>query len=471
MTKTEKIIIWANIIVVVMVAYFFLAADFDMAWEFNCILNIVNGKLPYKDFNIIVPPLYYYIMAVPVLFCKNIIGYKIASTIFSIILLYVIYNVIKLFNKKQPYLLLIPIVMLTFMVRAHYNTMAMLCGIAVGYFTIKYLETNKKYFVILIGIFCACCILSKQSSGIIITFLIFLYLIIHLLKNKQIKDILYTILSFTGILLIFLSWLLITGTLFDFIDFTFLGISNFRRSSLLKIFKNSLSTIIILIILMMLIILNIILNLKIKNRKIFILQLIALGNATASYPIPNFFHNIVSIIPFLLTLMLLIDQIIQEKIEIKDKHLIISYFFLTICFTIAFAICSIHYTSFQTDGYLKGTFLEKTCDERVQNIILYEYENPEYILYSPEEGYTLYELYKGKSVEKYLNTFLSGNLGTKDPVDVIKEYEGQKNTYMYIYKDRKDCLIKQTPLSAIEYIEENYELVDTTEFYKIYKVK
>ena len=467
----NKILEVANIIVVVMVAYFFLAADFDMAWEFNCILNIVNGKLPYKDFNIIVPPLYYYIMAVPVLFCKNIIGYKIASTIFSIILLYVIYNVIKLFNKKQPYLLLIPIVMLTFVVRAHYNTMVTLCGITSGFFIIKYLRTNKKYFMILIGIFCACSILSKQSSGTVITFLIFFYLTIYLFKNKKIKDILYIILPFIGIFLIFLLWLLTIDTLLDFVKFTFLGISSFSRSTLSAIFSGSWGIVISLIILIILMILNIILNLKIKNKEILVLQIIALGNAAASYPIPNLFHNIISIVPFLLTLILLLNQIMQEKIEIKNKHLVTCYFLITICFVTAFTMYGIFNLNFYTGGILKGGFVNDDCAKRTQDIIQYEDKNSEYILYSPEEGYTLHQLYKNKYVGKYLNTFLYGNLGTKDPVNVIKDYEGQENTYMYVYKNRKDCLTGQTPLSVIDYIEENYELVDTTEFYKIYKVK
>ena len=470
-TKKEKTIILIIITVTIILISMLKSVDYDMAWEFNWILNITNGKIPYKDFNMVVTPFYLYMMSVPALFLKNIIGYKIACMLFTTSISYIFFTIIRTIIKQEKlsYAILSLFVVLISSIGPNYNIAVILFGYAAGIFIIFFIRNNNKALLSLSGIMLALCILCKQSTGSIIALLIFIYLIYYLIKNKKSINILYMILPFFGVFLLTTLFLLKVNALKEFIELTILGLLKFRQNIHLFLFEqgNDIYGNLSGIFLIILITLNIILNIKIKNEEILILQIIALGNLSGIYPIMNFIHNMIAAIPLLLTLFLLISKFIEDT----TVNNIIIYLFLGGIMIFTFSINAIVNATLCKNGYLKNAFIKNACYEKAIDIDIYKSKHEDYILYSPEESYTLEQLYDNKSVDGFLSIFHEANLGNMTVTEALQQYEGQKNTYMYIYKDRKLCEINQTPLSAIKYIEENYELVDTTEFYKIYKVK
>ena len=477
MTRKEKIIIWASIIITTIIINLLLPIDYDTAWEFNCTLNIVNGKIIYKDFNSVITPLYYYLSAIPVFFIRNVIGYKIVGIILDICLFYITKEIIKIFNQKNTYIIfLITFLPLLLVTRAQYNLLVTIFALSCGIFIIKYFKTEKKYFLILISLFLSFIVLTKQSTGCVITILIFAYLIIQLIKKRKVLNIILLIIPFIAIIFITILILKILNIEKEALEYTVFGVSSFSQNNHLYMFekfreKEQTLCNALCFSLIILIISNVILNIKRRDKDIFILQIIALGNATVIYPIANSFHLLFAIIPFFIFFLILIFN--NFKDDMKNGKIIVALYIM-----IFFSLIGIHYIHIIKDeakicntGYIVNSYINNKEYTEISDILTYKKEHPQYTLYSPEKSYTLTELCSKKYVGKYLNTFLYGNLGTKDPVNVIKDYEGHENTYMYIYKNNNIRNSIQTPLSAIEYIEENYELVDTTEFYKIYKVK
>ena len=290
----------------------------------------------------------------------------------------------------------------------------------------------------------ALCILCKQSTGSIITLLIFIYLIYYLIKNKKSINILYIILPFFGVFLLITLFLLKANALKEFIELTILGLLKFRQNIHLFLFErgNDIYGNLSGVFLIILITLNIILNIKIKNEEILILQIIALGNLSCVYPIMNFIHNMIAAIPLILTLFLLLSKFIEDA-AVNNT---IIYLFLGGIMIFTFSINAIVNATLCENGYLKNAFIKNACYEKAIDIDIYKSKHEDYILYSPEESYTLEQLYGNKSVDGFLSIFHEANLGNMTATEALQQYEGQINTYMYIYIKTENCVKSIKPL-------------------------
>ena len=63
----------------------FIPNNLDEIWNYGFSYAIRLGEIPYKDFNMVLPPLYSYIMAIPLLVANNYLSFVIFHSInFSI---------------------------------------------------------------------------------------------------------------------------------------------------------------------------------------------------------------------------------------------------------------------------------------------------------------------------------------------------------------------------------------------------
>lgn len=123
---------------------------------------IVQGEIPYLDFNIISTPLYAFVMSLGLFFFDNYFMFVIEQSILVTIMFYFLFE---LYGKKT-YLLLLCICLFCFLgINATYNFMALFMLVIILYLEKKY--PDKDY---LIGFVIGCAILSKHTFGLFLIF-------------------------------------------------------------------------------------------------------------------------------------------------------------------------------------------------------------------------------------------------------------------------------------------------------------
>lgn len=182
---------------------------------------ISMGEIPYKDFNMVITPFSSFLYSIGLLINKSILVYYIEQAILLVVLACFLE---KLLGKKiylfYLFLCLIWPVSLASVIFPGYNFICFLLLII-----IIYLENNKgnDYLIgILLGlIFC-----SKQTIGVCL-FLPSFYFIIR----KEYRSLFKRMGGFLIPCCILLIYLLITDSLYQFIDLCFLGLFNFGNTN------------------------------------------------------------------------------------------------------------------------------------------------------------------------------------------------------------------------------------------------
>ena len=181
---------------------------------------ISKGEIPYKDFNMVISPLSPFLYSIGLLINKNIIVYYLEQAL----LLTCFYNVIKkLLKDKTPLFMMLllmpfPIAMTTTLFPG-YNFLILLLLMLFIYF---FKNKNNDYILgIILGlIFC-----TKQTIGIILFLPTFYYLFTD--RKKFIKMLIGYLIP----CIVLFLYLLLSNSLFEFIDLCFLGLFDFQNNN------------------------------------------------------------------------------------------------------------------------------------------------------------------------------------------------------------------------------------------------
>lgn len=183
----------------------------DEMWCYGFAHSIATGLLPYKDFNMILSPLIPIINAIfLIIFGKNVLVFHIVT---SLVFTAIFYYMKK--TSKDAYLILY--LMLLPYPSPQYNVICILL-----LFILIDLEKNNKNDY-LIGIILGLTFLTKQNIGV--------FLCIPTLFTKDIKKIAKRIAGFMIPVLCILIYLIYNNILYEYIDYTFLGLSDFTGNN------------------------------------------------------------------------------------------------------------------------------------------------------------------------------------------------------------------------------------------------
>ena len=186
----------------------------DEVWNYGFCYAIYKGFLPYRDFNMVVTPLYPFLMAFFFsIFGFNMIVYHIVNTLIITGLCYLVY---KLVGNKMWLVLLFLAFPMSIMFPS-YNLLVLFFFVL-----LLYLEKEKKNDWI-IGLVIGLAILTKQSIGVCL-FLPTLYY----WKDK--KKILKRIGGMMIPCFIFLIYLLCSHTFMSFLDLCLFGLFDFTKN-------------------------------------------------------------------------------------------------------------------------------------------------------------------------------------------------------------------------------------------------
>lgn len=465
--------------------------DLDEMWNYNFARNIVEGHIPYNDFNMIQTPLLPFICA----FFLKVIGNKLIimrflAVIMHTFIFYFGYEILKKHGKDRNLAIIVVIAIMILsreLIAIDYNYAVLLLTLIVLMVELKN-KNNENYFDysfkynFLLGLLVGSTILLKQTTGIIISIAFIGYKLFEVRNKNDFKRFLKIASTrLIGILipiLLFMIYLVITKSFESFISYCILGIKEFKNiieyKTLLEIKYIKLLAIVLPIFIVILFIFQFVKKDKVYN----ILFAYSLSSFSVVFPISDKIHFLIGAYISLISLSILLMLFINDSFEsekLKKKIL----FILT--FVSAFLILLVGYKSFKkidTDfikvpkenelSYFEGIPENVGLKERIIKI-----EN--YILEKENEGKKVYILDAEAAIyyiplnryNKNYDMFLVGNLGKSGEDGIIEQINQEENA---IYLMKRDEINWQTPMKVRDYIIDNFQLTDKISIFDVYEM-
>lgn len=393
----------------------------DEVWNYGFSYNIATGLIPYKDFNMVITPLFPMLGALfMIIFGKNLVVYHIFNSIICTSIFYYM----KKYNPKSYYITYS--ILLSFSL-PNYSLFCIL---------LLYILMNmedKKSNDYLIGIVLGLTFLTKQNIGI--------YLCLPTLFIKDIKRILKRIAGFIIPNLIMLIYLILNDCLYEFIDYAFLGISSFAENNLV-IYTSCLVFIIFITIYLI--------YKYIKTKDLKIIYLICIQGL--AYPIVDPYHVM---LPFIAGLNYLLSNINLSKRVIRYAFVI----FIICVFTYNGYLYSTNNYSYpnNTSAYRYRKLNNNVCQsiQIIKNYI----ENLDGRVFIIDMYAYLIKLESNQTIDHF-DLLNDGNIGKDGEKRIIKEMEEickkEKCTYLLNKEEVGNEIYSQYNQDIYKYIVNNY---------------
>lgn len=408
----------------------------DEVWIYGFSYNIAKGLIPYRDFNMIVTPLYPLLQGLILfIFGKNIIIYHLFN---AIICTGIFYELKRLYSKVYYiiYLLLLGFTFQYSNLLPGYNLFILFLLLL-----ILYLEQKDKVNDFLIGLLLGLIFITKQNMGIL--------LFLPTLTLFNWKKITKRIFGFAIPIFLLILYLLFTNSFLEFIDYTVLGLFDFKQNLVFDF------SIILFAISFIYCIYQIFFK---KNRDIAIKYFLCF--LMMAYPLFDFNHII---FPFAIILAYFLNQF---------NHTSSVYRIFFHLFYLILIIYSLLFSNNVTikERTFKGRVTYKDTYEYIKRTSLklnnYFYNDSIDKLYFLADYAYLFKLHNGIELNKY-DLINEGNMGYKGSFKYIDEISKtclDKKCVFIIDKHRKN----QIAVNILEYVENNYTYVEKFENFLVY---
>lgn len=420
----------------------------DAIWNYGFSYSIAKGQIPYRDFTMIIPPLYNFIMSIGlVLFSHDNIVFLIEQSLLVTATFCLIYKM----YSERAWIFIVAMSFPAFLNFApSYNFFLFFLTVL-----LLYLEKFKKNDYI-IGVVLGCFLLTKYTTG----FFLILPSIFMCFKdkNKLFKRLLGLLIP----CLIFLLYLIITNSLYRFIDLCFLGLFDFaKKNSDVFSFK--------LLSLACMFLYSSYLLIKEKNNLVYWLVVLAF---IIVFPNVSFSH----LCTYLLFFSLLF---ISKNYKIPCQYFrILSLAVITVCFLFVFV------SFIKADG---STFVTYNLNnfkfylsnrERKRNLKnaddLYSTYKKKGNTYFISSSFVWLQIIQEEKTN-YFTILNCGNYGYNGTAKMIKKVKNMNDVYfivdVYEYHQRKISKMSQYDVELVDYIIEHSKKIDSVYGYDIYYKK
>lgn len=477
----------------------------DELWNFSNIYKMNSGYEIYKDLNVIITPLFFYIgETLFKIMGANYFVFRIYNTIIYTLMYYLIYKLFltlkveKKIAKTFTLIILLPTVIMVFM-GSNYNVLSfdfVLLGIIIyiknyniniknqkiniknqknniknNNIDIKNQKINIKNFI-LQGIVLFLIFMTKQNIAVFYIISLIILSIINLNRIKFKQSILGLMISGLVFILlnsIFITYLMFTQNLYNAINFTILGIGEFRNN----IIKESIINIIIVAIFDVLIIFclenkKINLDKSIKNN-LKILICFAIPMLLIAYPLFNKYHCAVAILISVITLLYFFEAIFIKEIfkeldypRFIKRLLVIGVIILLVLSIINFSEKQKYFN--YSDPYY-GSGINKEQYEYLNKMIDYIEKNDPLIV-SVKSNFFMNVLKKNNGV---FDLPFVGNFGIGGEQDLIEKINNSEKRIILIDNDKDFNGFHQNSKLAREFIKNNYKFVGNIENFLLFE--
>lgn len=321
-----------------------------------------------------------------------------------------------------------------------------------------------------------------------------LYKIIFIKNRSEIKKYIKTaMVRIAGILLpilVLFIYLILTGSIKDFVNYAILGISTFSNSisysNLLENDKIEIKILSILIPISIIINLIIIIIEKVMNRKNKILENIltmfiySFSIIILMYPIADEIHFLIATLIAIITAIYVIGMFgkkMYNRINYNKKYKTYKIATLIIWIVLLAVILTTSINNLyqyiiaeknQELKHYKNIIVEKYLQKRINDIDNYiiENENKKVYMLDAEAAIAMIPLDK---YNKDYDMFLLGNIGKDGEEGQIEKIKQREKDTIYIIRMKEIPQNWQTPQRVIEYIRENLNFIGTVDAYEIYE--
>ncbi len=431
--KSKKtILIFTIYFIAIFIFNFFRPLDMDLIWNYGFSKNVSDGLIMYKDFNMVITPFYPAITGLLMkLLSTNIIVFYIINSIYALLTLVIIYKLDK--RIIFPFF-----IYFLFDTAPNYNT---LCVFYL--FLLIYLEKNNKSDY-LIGLIISLAFLTKSSIGIFLALPTLYYI-------KKPKKIIKRLVPFIISNLIVIGYFYLNNALYDYINFAFLGLLDF---------KNGNGNYNILTIITILIVIYIIKE-YIKTKDFELLYILAF--MIMNYPLFNPSHFLTAIIPLVYYLLKKYPKINN----LVNRFAIIFSLVPIIALIINYMVCEPKYdNNLFKYRYLQNEYMSDI--EALKDYFNDDYDNVYFILMNSY----LYKL----ALDIPINEFdlpLKGNLGYNGEEKLINKIKKIKDGSIIVVNNAyfeltEDGSKNQSSKKIYDYITKNYGSIGQFHKFKIY---
>jgi len=338
--KNKDIDVLLLIIVLVLGSTFLVLLNcWDELWNFANCYKMFNGYKIYEELNVIVTPLFFYIAQIFFkLFSNTLLTFRIYNVfIFSsfFMLIYSIFKYLNIFRRRRVFYTTLLVFIFSGMIAggANYNILVMVPILINILLIIKEKENN-----IISGILLFITFLIKQNVFVYFALGILIY---KFITKKSFKEFAITmtkiyLTAFIGIVL-FLIYLYFDNNLYNFVDYCFLGISEFGTENKgIQFWGVGHSYISIVAVIFILVIIN---NKKINKNidnkiinKVKMLLSFGIPLLLIQYPIANSYHSKLASLIVIISYIYIIEKVLLEELEINRKKEKIIYIILYVLY-------------------------------------------------------------------------------------------------------------------------------------------
>lgn len=405
--------------------------NLDEIWSYGFSYNIVNGLIPYKDFNMVITPFYSMFMALFMLINNSLLVFHIENSIIITLFVFITYKLI-----KEKVFLILPILIFPLNITfPNYNLFILFLFIL-----LIYLEKNNKSDL-LIGIILSLVFLTKQSVGL---FLIPVSLY-YIGKKKNLK-------RFIGFIIpniIFTVYLLITNSYKEFIDLCFLGLLDFGKNN------SNFNIFFVFIVLLVLLILYLVK----KHKKIEYYYL--LGFISICIPLFDLYHFIIYLIASIIVFYM------NDNLYVFKPKLIGISLFIGLSF-VYITKSNININNYPNKlNLFEYRYISKNNINYTNEIINYMNKYNNKVMFIGPGAY-YYKLVGNKKIND-LDLINTGNYGYNGSNKLLNRVKNLDKDYVFFVDEDELGIGKQTDQELYKYIISNYKKIDKIENYDIYK--
>ena len=416
--------------------------NLDEIWVYNVSRSITMGYIPYSNIRMVFMPLFSYLLAIPLLLGRYLIVYRLTECAFLSLLFILLYtNIARVTNDY--YALPATLLFIRFNEFATYNHLMMLFAVLAYMYLLKEYSFRRNFFI---GLFAALAALSRQTSGgIFLVALLICLLIIHIRDGHPSRILSWIAGAFVPCL-IFLIYLLATDSFVAFWDCCLFSLFGFGKGN--SIILTSSAGFIVIILTGIGI--DIFFLFRKYSRDILFHFLTLLCLTITAVPIADPIHLIMSAMFSLIPITMLIKSV--GNLYLKRYMSYLSSVFIC-AFVIIMAALNFASTEF-SDSYKELRFIPLSgIEEGYHDLaeLKAEYKASGKNVHVFSAASAIISI-MGDEADPPYDLFLTGNLGTKDPVSYAEELCSSADNIIIIHGNYNEENW-ENPEGILEYVE------------------
>lgn len=509
----EKIKKYDNLIIFILIAilslgscFNFYIANSDEMVNFLNIYKMANGIEIYKDINVIITPLFFYIGELIFnIFGSNILVFRVYNLVLFTIMNFLCYVIFKKLNINKVLSLMYTLFIMIFAYNlgpggANYNTLAFIF-FELGILTLLKYNNNEKLnnkiqknIDIIQGIIVFLIIFSNHKLGFgYFCGLIVYYLVFNKNKKEAFISISKVILINCLLFSVYAIYLYLNNNLYNFINYTILGIIEFGSKNTQLGMQNAINNTIYICIWIIAIITNVIIrkalkeseksNKEIKDKEKIkkykensnILLIFSISSIILIFPILNEYHSILCTITFLISIIYSLNFLILPILEGKNITKLITIINIAIIILVGIktitnlAVYISELKDIPNESPMYGGILQEDLQNEINEVTRYiENQSQDVIIlstYAPIYSIQLNDLKNG-----VYDWALRGNLGKDGELGLIEKIKNLKNTQILLLDETEDNKeLYQFVYDASEYIKNNMKYIGKIQNFNIYQ--